>query len=416
MKQPAGRETEDSRAGRPGYRQVLRTRNVARLITSAFFSRLAAEMVTLSLVLYTFQRFDSASLAGFVAFLAFAPGFVVSPVAGAFLDRFGSVVAVAVDLTLSTVLIGVLALASPLGFLSPSLLLVVAFLYSLTSPLGMAGVRALLPRLVPPAALDRANALDTSAFSMAEVLGPLAAGALIGLAGGSATLAVVSVFYLVSVLVLVPLFHTRFEYGPAGASSSIAREALRGIGYVVRRRVLRGLALSYSLYMVSWGIFVVLTPALLAREFPGGNSEALTGMIWAAMGTAGMVGALVAGRVRVSGREHLIIGAGMAGVAVAFTPGIAGAGTVVLCVALFALGVSGGPIDVSVLTLRQRRTDPSRLGRVLAVSTSVNMSGLPIGTAIGGFLVSRSMELAFTVAAATMLLAAAFGYFLLAKD
>ncbi|MER7132707.1 MFS transporter [Streptosporangium saharense] len=416
MKQPAGRETEDSRAGRPGYRQVLRTRNVARLITSAFFSRLAAEMVTLSLVLYSFQRFGSASLAGAVAFLAFAPGFVVSPVAGAFLDRFGSVVAVAVDLTLSTVLIGVLALASPLGFLSPSLLLAVAFLYSLTSPLGMAGVRTLLPRLVPPDALDRANALDTSAFSMAEVLGPLAAGALVGLAGGSAALAVVSALYLVSVLVLVPLLRTRFEYGPAGASSSIVREALRGIGYVVRQRVLRGLALSYSLYMVSWGIFVVLTPALLAREFPGGNSEALTGMIWAAMGTAGMVGALVAGRVRVSGRERLIIGVGMAVLAVAFTPGIAGAGTVALCVALLALGASGGPIDVSVLTLRQRGTDPSRLGRVLAVSTSVNMSGLPIGTAVGGFLVSRSMELAFTVASVTMLLAAAFGYFLLARD
>jgi hypothetical protein len=62
-------------------------------------------------------------------------------------------------------------------------------------------------------------------------------------------------------------------------------------------------------------------------------------------------------------------------------------------------GLVAGPIDVGVLTLRQRCTDPADLGRVLAVSMSLNMSGFPIGTALGGVLVAGSPQWAFLAAA-----------------
>ncbi|SDG02276.1 Predicted arabinose efflux permease, MFS family [Sinosporangium album] len=398
------------------YRRVLRLPNMAQLIVAAFFSRLAAEMMTLVFVLYTIQQFDSASLAGVVAFLAFAPGFVVSPIAGAFLDRFGSVSALVVDLVLSAAVVALTALAQPLGFLSPQLLLTVAFLYSLTSPLSLAGVRTLIPRLVPRRALDRANALDTSVFGVAEVLGPVAAGALMSLLGGSPTLTVVSVLYLVSVVALVPLLRSRPARDSRQASSSLLRESARGVVYVVRHRVLRGLAVSYSLYMVSWGIFVVVTPVLLAEEFGKGDADLMTGVIWAAMGVIGAVGALVAGRLSVIGREHRIIGIGLVLMTAAFVPGIAGAGVVALAVALLTIGAFGGPIDVSVLTLRQRMTDPARLGQVLAVSSSINMSGLPVGAAIGGLLAAQSLEAAFAVACASTLVAAVFGSALLSRS
>jgi hypothetical protein len=49
-----------------------------------------------------------------------------------------------------------------------------------------------------------------------------------------------------------------------------------------------------------------------------------------------------------------------------------------------AVGQLAGPIDVGLLTLRQRRTDPAELGRVLSVSMSLNFAGFPIGTALAG--------------------------------
>lgn len=70
-------------------------------------------------------------------------------------------------------------------------------------------------------------------------------------------------------------------------------------------------------------------------------------------------------------------------------------------------GFVEGPVDVGVLSLRQRRTDPAWLGRVLAVSMSFNLSGLPIGSAIGGLVVAHSAETAFAIAATASVLAAA---------
>lgn len=52
-----------------------------------------------------------------------------------------------------------------------------------------------------------------------------------------------------------------------------------------------------------------------------------------------------------------------------------------------------------MLTLRQRRTEPAWLGRVLAVSMSLNNSGMPLGSALGGALMTQSMAAAFAVAA-----------------
>jgi hypothetical protein len=69
-------------------------------------------------------------------------------------------------------------------------------------------------------------------------------------------------------------------------------------------------------------------------------------------------------------------------------------------------GLLAGPIDIGVLTLRQRRTDHAVLGRVLAVSMSLNMSGFPIGTVLGGILVAWSPPSAFLAAALASLLGA----------
>ena len=80
-------------------------------------------------------------------------------------------------------------------------------------------------------------------------------------------------------------------------------------------------------------------------------------------------------------------------------------------------GLTAGPINVSLLTLRQRRIDPGDLGRVLAVSMSLNMLGLPIGTALGGALVAWSPRAALLAAALANLLGALATYLLIpAKD
>jgi hypothetical protein len=68
--------------------------------------------------------------------------------------------------------------------------------------------------------------------------------------------------------------------------------------------------------------------------------------------------------------------------------------------ALLVMGVLVAPIDIALFTLRQRRTDPAWLGRAFAVSMSLNFSGLPVGSALAGPLVSWSPAGTFLVAGA----------------
>ena len=98
---------------------------------------------------------------------------------------------------------------------------------------------------------------------------------------------------------------------------------------------------------------------------------------------------------------------GMLASAIAAWPLAAEFGLPGLACGLMLVGAAAGPIDVAVLTLRQRRTDPAELGRVLSVSMSLNMAGGPFGSALAGALVTRSLPGTFAVAAASCVLASA---------
>jgi hypothetical protein len=72
------------------------------------------------------------------------------------------------------------------------------------------------------------------------------------------------------------------------------------------------------------------------------------------------------------------------------------------------MGASNGPFDISFFTLRQRRTPPAWFGRAFAVSMSINFVGTPIGSALAGTLIERSLDVALWVALAVVLVAGIF--------
>jgi MFS family permease len=395
------------------YARLIRLPNVLALLASICLSRLASRMFSVVIVLHTLTAFGSPVLAGWVAFAAEAPGLLVSPLAGALLDRAGAARGVIADLVFSAALTLVLAIAIAVHHASPPVLFLLVTAYAVTNPLSVAGVRVLLPRLVPAPALDRANALDTSMHAVVDVTGPPLAGALIGLAGAVPAFVAIAVTYAASALTVARL-HDR---GSAKvAPGSLTREAWEGVVYVVRTPLLRGLAIGYSLSNVTWGILIVAVPVVTARYFAAGTWQTVAGMLWAGMGIAGGIGALASGRLRMYGREVKLMVPCMMATAVAVWPIAASLGVPGLAIGLALVGLLAGPIDVGLLTLRQRRTDPDRLGRVLAVSISANIVGLPIGTALGGMLLAWSPSAAFIAAALASLLAALATWWLIPAD
>jgi MFS family permease len=386
------------------YRQLIRLPNLPAVLLATSMCRLADRMFAVTIVFYALASFGSPAVAGWIAFTAAAPGLLISPLAGALLDRAGAAVSIVVDLALSATVALVLAVSIREAWATPLTVMLLAVLYGLSSPLSAAGIRVLLPRLVPRQALDRANALDTTIHAIVDVAGPSLAGLLLGFYGP------LPVFLAIAACFVSAMTSLALVRGAPSASpptQGFLGQTLQGLRLVLGRPLLRGLAVGYALNNLAWGMLWVALPASVARSFPDGTWQSISGLLWAGVGVAGGIGSLLAGQVGIVGREvrtmtlcMVISAVGMAAAAAGFglLPGLA-------C-GLLLVGLMAGPIDVGVLTLRQRRTDPADLGRVLAVSMSLNMSGFPIGTAVGGILVAWSPPATFLAAALVSLLGA----------
>lgn len=385
------------------YRDLLKIPGLSPLIVAATLSRLASRMFVLTLVLFVLARFSSPALAGWLTFAAIVPGLIVSPIAGVVLDRLGPTVAVRVDMIASAIFIAAISAASWTGWATPPVLFMLVMMYSLAGPLGAAGTRTLLPRLVPTNALDRANALDTAIWAVVDVVGPAIAGVIVAMHGPETALALIAVAYGGAAVCL-----TQVQRLPGLASKQVSflRQTIEGIQMVASQPTLRGLAISYSLYQITWGALYVVVPVFVSSHYESAMGSSVTGMLWGAMGIAGGVGALFAGHLRTAGRERHIMAIGMIITALAAWPVAAEFGFGGLAIGLMLAGVMSGPIDVALLTLRQRRTDPQQLGRVMSISMSLNLSGFPLGSAIAGMIISSSLSATFILAGVASVVAA----------
>jgi len=385
------------------YRDLLKIPGLFPLILAATLSRLAGRMFFLTLVLLVLAQFSSPVLAGWLTFAAVVPGLIVSPVAGVLLDRAGPTIAVKIDLIVSAGFVAAISFAGWEGWSSPPVLFILVMLFSLAGPLGTAGTRTLLPRLVPHDALDRANALDAAVYAIADVVGPAMAGVVVARVGSEAAMTIIAAAYTGAAICLS---HVQRLPGSASTQASFLGEALEGIQIVARQPTLRGLAVSYSLYEITWGALYVAIPVFVAEHYAAAGSSSVTGLLWAAMGIAGSVGALLAGHVRTTHRERRVMASGMVVTAFAVWPVAGEFGFGGLAIGLMLAGVMSGPITVALLTLRQRRTDPQQLGRVMSISIGLNMVGFPLGSAIAGMVITESLSATFVLAGTASVVAA----------
>jgi MFS family permease len=371
-------------------------------------ARIAQSMTGLALVLFSLDRYHSPEIAGLVTFAGIAPGIVVSPIAGALLDRHGRTRLITLDFVIaagSLALIGALALAD---LLPAWLLILIAALSSLTGPLSATGLRSLFPLMAPRHLWERLNAVDSNGYVVAQIIGPPVAAILVTLAGGPGAIIVVGLVYAVSAAIIAGVPDPATE---TSSSGSLIRDAWQGLVYTFRNPTLRGLGFSITTLNVAGGISTIVIPLIVLDRL--GLGQAAVGIVYAIQGLFGVVAGLVAGRVDTRGRERNLIVVPMFLWAAAVALLLPNAGLLPVLVAMAVMGLINGPMDVAMFTVRQRRTDPAWLGRAFAVSMSFNFAGFPIGSAIGGVLAGQSIELAVAVSIAACVAAAVIAAWLI---
>ena len=383
----------------PSYRALLRVPTLARVLLSMQVARIAQSMVGVALVLFTLERYGSPAFAGLVTFASVFPGLLISPIAGALLDRHGRIRLVLLDYVVALVamlLIGLLALPD---LLPAPLLVAIALVESLTSILSHVGLRSLFPVLVPEPLWERVNAVDSNGYVVATIVGPPLAAALVALLGGPIALLAIGVAFGVAAAVLVGVPDPP---APTATTGRVLADAWEGLRYTWRNPTLRGLGFAIAFGNLAHGMTSIVLPLIVIERF--GLSEAVVGVVFAVSGISGVASAALFGRVDTRGREWAMLVWPMLGLVpvVALLLLAAGqaspqVGVALLALEMFGVGLLLGPADIALFTVRQRRTDPAWTGRAFAVSMAFNYLGMPIGAALAGLLADRSLELSIVV-------------------
>jgi predicted MFS family arabinose efflux permease len=390
-----------ARPPRPSYAALLRVPGFGRVVLGTLLARLGGQMWEIVLVLFVLQRYRSPSLAGLTVLLSIVPGLALSPIAGALLDRQGRVRLMIFDYAVTAALTAGLVALSLGHSLPPLLLLLMVTVLGVSNILSITGARSLFPLMLPRDLWDRANGLDTSVYSFTAIIGPAVAGVVVARFGPEAALLLTASIAAIAAVSLVGVHEPIARSDPGG---SVIGDAWGAVTYVLRHPSLRGLAIALFLSNLGFGVIPVGIPVLVLRHLHG--SAATVGQIFAVFGLAGLIAGLVIGRINTNGRERLLIASCIA----IQVPALAVLAFVQQLPLVFVVALIGGAassvINVGIFALRQRRTATSWFGRAFAVSMSLNFVGQPIGSALSGPLLERSIALAFLLGAAINVVAA----------
>ena len=362
-----------------------------RLLAGGLLSSLGSSMTSFAVVLQIWDMSHSSLDVGLLG-LTFIPVLIIGLAGGSIadvVDRRKLALVTSVALMAVSAAFAVQAYA---GFGQLWLLYLLAMVQAVLQATSAPSRRTFVPRLVPPAQLTSAIALNTLTGRITMLFGPALAGLIAGAFGLRTCYAVDAVSFVASLYATARLpAMPPVPAGPAlaGAVAAKRRPSLRataeGLRFIRRRPVLVAAFLT-DLDAMLLGLPVAIFPALNAAHF-GGRPGTL-GLLNAAVGLGGLLSAALSGPVVRVVRQ----GRGMLAGTMIWGAAIACFGlTRWLPLALAMLAVAGCADTLTVMfrsSMVQTVTPDEFRGRVSSVEYIIGTGGGPLGNVESGGVAS----------------------------
>jgi MFS family permease len=362
----------------------LRSGAFVRLWLGLSISYLGDQFTTIALLWLVLQLTGSGVAVSLVLLCFQLPSMLTGPLLGILLDRWQPRMVIGIDNCARALLIGAIAGLALLGILQLWHIYVLALLAGALAPATGAGVRVILPQLVAEADLERANALSSTSLQFASLLGPAIAGIVVTQLGGSWALLIDAVsFLLMGLLVFSLPALVRHTPNPA---SLVRRHWLGGFDLILGKKEIRLLTSLSAIFFFSYGPLEAALPLYSDRILHAGAEG--YGLLWTGFGVGALGGALFTGFVATRFRPGItlpIIAILWGG----FLCPLMFLHSLPLALVCLALGACAWapytPIETSLL---QRLIPPAARGQVFGARLAITTAAAPLGTLIGGFLLS----------------------------
>jgi MFS family permease len=358
-----------------------------------FVSLIGTGMTRFALTIFAWQLTGEVTALALMGFFAFGPTVLLSPFAGAIVDRASrKLVMMLSDLAAGTMTILILGL-----FLADRLeiwhLYVAGAVSGAFESFQFPAYSAAVSTMLPKAQYTRANGMMSLVENASFVISPILAGALIATIGIGGILTIDIISFVVAVLALSLVAIPKPQETEAGRAGrgSLWKEAGYGFRYILDRPSLLGLLMVFFVinFTGSFG-FVLLAPMILARS---GNQELVLGSVQSMFGIGGVVGGLLLSlwggpKRRIHG---VLLGLALASLLGEGTLGL-GRGPAVWAVGAFFISFFIPIINGSSQAIWQAKVAPDVQGRVFSVRRMIAQVTAPVAILLAGPLADRVFE------------------------
>lgn len=356
-------------------------------------SVIATQMTGFALTLWIYGKTGSATALGLAQVFFIVPFLIISPIAGAMVDRYNR------KLMMMVSDIGAGMAVTVLLVLQASGMLQLWHLYAMNMAIGLVNAfqwpaySAAITTMVSKEQYGRANGMMSLIDAGPGVIAPILGAALIGIIKLSGILFIDAITYGIAIFSLAIVFVPQPAHSPEGekAKSNIWKESLFGFKYIFARRGLLGLLCIFLVGNLFSGIAqTVFAPAMLART---GNNSTVMGTVQSTAAIAAVAGGLIMSawggfKRRIKG---VLWGWLLSSLFGMFLFGF-GRGLAVWIPTAMFMTVFGALINGSSQAIWQAKVEPDVQGRVFSSRRLIAWITQPITPIIAGTLADYVLE------------------------
>jgi MFS family permease len=328
---------------------------------------------------------------GLLSALGALPALVFGLPAGAWVDRHKRrPILIGTDIGRALIL-AIVPLSAVLGMLKIEVLYGAAFLVGALGLFFNVAYRSYLPGLVGREQLVKANSRLELSNSIAEIIGPGAAGGLIQLVGPPIAIAVDAFSFIISAFSIGWIRKPEIVVNPIESDTNLWKEIKAGLRLVFGEPRLRALAGCLSSLNLFNSILEAVSILFLTRQV--GLSAGWIGVIFASGSIGFLLGAVIAERVTrgIGLGKALVLSVLVIGGSDLLIP-LSGklhglwlaVGVLVVAQFLFGLGLT--IFQIGQVSLRQSLTPDNLQGRMNATLSTLSWGIVPLGGLLGGGL------------------------------
>lgn len=359
---------------------------------SQSISQLGSAMTSFALILWVYTVRHSALTVSLMSFCSYVPYILISPFAGAFVDRHSKkkIMLIADSVAaLCTCSVLLLTLSGALQIWHIYLINgVIGCMNAFQSPASSVA----LGKLVPQDKLANVSGMNSFSGNLTAVLTPVLAAALFAIDGLSLILFIDLGSFTFAFLVLLLAITIPEQATTKKNRESIFSGCKEGLRFLCHEKGILMIVLTMALlnFFSRLTYENILSPMLLARS---GDNSLVLGIVNAVMGLAGILGGILVSAGKLSKNNIRMIY-----VSAAFSFGFGdllmglGQNIVVWSIAGLAASLPIAFINAGQNVILYKKVPSEIQGRIFAVRNAIQYSTIPLGILLGGFLADYVFE------------------------